>query len=145
MNSNDDNDPTGLIQYQDSQGRWYELFSPTEVLVGQEAIAHQQQQWQLPPEEHAELQIGNFHLSSTQLFNDLQSADQVKEQCQPHGASPPLRQQQRKKKGRGNRRQQHIRRRARRQNSDKSQIEANHDADDDVDMDDEQVQVSRNG
>ena len=35
MNSNDDDDQTDLIQYQDSQGRWYELFSPTEVLAGQ--------------------------------------------------------------------------------------------------------------
>jgi hypothetical protein len=35
MNSNNDNDRTDLIQYQDSQGRWYELFSPTEALAGQ--------------------------------------------------------------------------------------------------------------
>ena len=89
MNSNGDNEGPDLIQYQDSQGRWYELFSPTEVLPGQE---HEMNQ--IP---HDELQIGNFHLSSTQLFHDLESADEDREQGQPHGFSPPpLREQQTK-------------------------------------------------
>jgi hypothetical protein len=44
----------------------------------QETLPHhhqqQQQQWQ---QEHNEMQIGNFDVSSTQLFNDLKSTDQV--------------------------------------------------------------------
>ena len=128
---NDNDDRTDPIQYQDSQGRWYELSSPTaDVLAGQE---HEMNQI-----SDDEFQIGNFHMSSTQLFEDLETASDDKEQCSPHGFSPPpLRQHGRKKKCRGNRREQHIRRRARQRNSVKSAMETNQ-----ASGNDEQVQVS---